>query len=123
MRWRRKELHLLKQDKDNLGTQVYYIENFYEIICAAHQAQSALIDKTERQVCGIDNLRCFISKEVEQIFSTLYIDHDGGINDFGIEEFDSRRCFVVYKLGQIDVRYYNDDWQQNERVPSESKKI
>ncbi|CAG8828105.1 14345_t:CDS:2, partial [Racocetra persica] len=33
-------------------------------------------------------LDAIINKEVETK------DHNGGINDFGIEEFDSRRCFV-----------------------------
>ncbi|CAG8767091.1 33125_t:CDS:1, partial [Racocetra persica] len=65
------ELHLLKQDRNNLGTQVYYIENFYEIMCAAHRATKRggreKRFRTERQVCGMDNLRCFISEEVGQI--------------------------------------------------------
>ena len=29
------ELHLLKRDENNLGTQVCPIENFYEVICCA----------------------------------------------------------------------------------------
>ncbi|CAG8446100.1 5187_t:CDS:2 [Scutellospora calospora] len=32
------EFHLLKQDKNNLKTQVCLIENFYEVICAVYQA-------------------------------------------------------------------------------------
>lgn len=32
------ELHVIKQDANNLGTQVCIVENFYEVICSAHQA-------------------------------------------------------------------------------------